>query len=102
MIDVEFDDDGMPYFNDTIVYKGTNLLTTQEGTLYYNQMFGIDLKRFIDPDVIIQTETFKAYSIQRMTDNGITVTNLQEQAETFESIFNYVISEEKIEGLVAQ
>ena len=102
MIDVEFDDDGMPYFNDTIVYKGSNLLTTQEGTLYYNQTFGIDLKRFIDPDVIIQTETFKAYSIQKMTYNGITVTNLQEQAETFESIFNYVISEEKIEGLVAQ
>ena len=47
MIDVEFDDDGMPYFNDTIVYKGSNLLTTQEGTLYYNQTFGIDLKRFI-------------------------------------------------------
>lgn len=102
MIDVEFDNDGMPYFNDTIVYKGSNLLTTQEGTLYYNQAFGIDLKRFIDPDVIIQTETFKAYSIQKMTDNGIAVTNLQEQAETFESIFNYVISEEKIEGLVAQ
>lgn len=101
MMDVDFNN-GMPFFNDTIVYKGSNLLTTQEGALYYNKNFGIDLKRFIDPGVIIQTETFKAYAIQKMTDNGITVTSLTEQAETFESIFNFVISEQKIEGLVAQ
>lgn len=102
MKDVDFDSEGMPFFNDTIVYKGENLLTTQEGYLYYAPNFGIDLKRFIDPDVVIQTETFKSYAVNKLVENGINITKVERVDRIFETVFNFFAEEQDLEGLVSQ
>lgn len=101
MIDFEIENN-MPVFNDTIVHKAANVMTVQEGSLYYAPNFGIDLKRFFDPDVEIQTETFKAYSIQKLAENGVNVLELGESKEMFESLLNYVVQIQDSKGLVAQ
>ncbi len=101
MIDVEFVDN-MPKFSNTVVHKAANCITTQLESLYYAQKFGVDLKRFLDPDVEIQTETFKAYTVQQLTDNGVNVIDLKESRTTFEALFDYVVQQQENQGLVAQ
>lgn len=101
MIDVDFIDN-MPKFSNTIVHKAANCIVTQLESLYYAPNFGMDLKRFFDPDVEIQTETFKAYTIQQLTDNGVNVISLRDKAKTFERLFDYVVSQQTSTGLVAE
>lgn len=85
---------------DTVVYKAKNLLDVQEGELYYDKDFGIDLKRFLSPDIQIQNETFESYSLQKMAQWGINPVELVINEETFRQVFNYTVIEQKQEGLV--
>lgn len=101
MIDFEIQNN-MPVFSDTIVHKAANVITTQEESLYYSQEFGIDLNRFFDPDVEIQTETFKSYSIQKLAENGVNVLELTEKKDILETLFNYVVQIQEQKGFVAQ
>nr|DAI34092.1 MAG TPA: baseplate wedge protein [Caudoviricetes sp.]DAU95892.1 MAG TPA: baseplate wedge protein [Caudoviricetes sp.] len=88
--------------NDTIVFKAKNILETQEGSLSYAPELGIDLKRFLDPDVKIQNRTFEAYSIQKLGEQGVNPIELIVNKETFRQVFDYTVAEAEKEGLIAK
>lgn len=88
--------------SDTIVFKAKNILETQEGSLNYAPELGIDLKRFLDPDVKIQNRTFEAYSIQKLGEQGVNPIELILNKETFRQVFDYTVAEAEKEGLIAQ
>lgn len=88
--------------NDTIVFKAKNILETQEGSLSYAPELGIDLKRFLDPDVKIQNRTFEAYSIQKLGEQGVNPIELIVNKETFRQVFDYTVVEAEKEGLIAK
>lgn len=87
---------------DTIVFKAKNILETQEGSLNYAPELGIDLKRFLDPDVKIQNRTFEAYSIQKLGEQGVNPIELIVNKETFRQVFEYTVAEAEKEGLIAK
>lgn len=88
--------------NDTVVFKAKNILETQEGSLSYAPELGIDLKRFLDPDVKIQNRTFEAYSIQKLGEQGVNPIELIVNKETFRQVFDYTVAEAEKEGLIAK
>lgn len=88
--------------SDTIVFKAKNILETQEGSLNYAPELGIDLKRFLDPDVKIQNRTFEAYSIQKLGEQGVNPIELIVNKETFRQVFEYTVAGAEKEGLIAQ
>ena len=88
--------------SDTIVFKAKNILETQEGSLSYAPELGIDLKRFLDPDVKIQNRTFEAYSIQKLGEQGVNPIELIVNKETFRQVFDYTVAEAEKEGLIAK
>lgn len=88
--------------NDTIVFKAKNILETQEGSLSYAPELGIDLKRFLDPDVKIQNRTFEAYSIQKLGEQGVNPIELIVNKETFRQVFDYTVAEAEKEGMIAK
>ena len=88
--------------NDTIVFKAKNILETQEGSLSYAPELGIDLKRFLDPEVKIQNRTFEAYSIQKLGEQGVNPIELIVNKETFRQVFDYTVAEAEKEGLIAK
>lgn len=88
--------------NDTIVFKAKNILETQEGSLSYAPELGIDLKRFLDPDVKIQNRTFEAYSIQKLGEQGVNPIELIVNKETFRQVFDYIVAEAEKEGFIAR
>ena len=99
MIDIEIKG-GKAFAVDTVVFKAANLLKVQEGELEYHPNFGIDLKRFFDPDIQIQNETFEAYSLQKMAQNGINPISLAIEKKTFEQIFNYDLISAETGGFI--
>lgn len=101
MIDV-YVENGEFKTSDTIVFKAKNILKTQEGSLSYAPELGIDLKRFLDPDVKIQNRTFEAYSIQKLGEQGVNPIELIVNKETFRQVFEYTVAEAEKEGLIAQ
>ena len=88
--------------SDTIVFKAKNILETQDGSLSYAPELGIDLKRFLDPDVKIQNRTFEAYSIQKLGEQGVNPIELIVNKETFRQVFDYTVAEAEKEGLIAK
>ena len=88
--------------NDTIVFKAKNILETQEGSLSYAPELGIDLKRFLDPDVKIHNRTFEAYSIQKLGEQGVNPIELIVNKETFRQVFDYTVAEADKEGFIAK
>lgn len=101
MKDVEIKD-GQPRVSETIVHKAVNILRVQEGSLYYAQDLGIDLNQFFSPDVDIQTESFKSYAVQKLAENGVNVTDVEEAEKTFDTLFNFEVTEQQTEGLVSK
>lgn len=100
MIDVELVNDDL-IFQDTVVYKAVNLVNTQIGALYYAQDFGVDLDNFFNPDVNIQTETFKAYLIDRLTVNNISVISSSETGLKLETLLDFIVRDNTNTGMVA-
>jgi hypothetical protein len=58
---------------DTPLPKAGNVLSIQLGSLEYALDFGVDLKFFLDSELKFQNESFKAYLVQRLTENQINV-----------------------------
>ena len=101
MIDV-YVENGSFNAGDTTVFKAKNILETQEGSLSYAPELGIDLKRFLDPDVKIQNRTFEAYSIQKLGEQGVNPIELIVNKETFRQVFDYTVAEADKEGFIAK
>lgn len=101
MIDLDLIN-GEIVFSDTSVHKAANVMQTQQGNLHYAQNFGLDLNRFFDPDIEIQTETFRSYSVQRLTECGVNVLDLVQNTGTLETTLDYYVQLQESSGLVAR
>lgn len=101
MIDV-YIENGNFKINDTIVFKAKNILEIQENSLNYAPELGIDLKRFLDPNVKIQNKTFEAYSLQKLGEQGVNPIELIVNQETFRQVFEYTVAEADKEGFIAK
>ncbi len=101
MIDV-YVENGEFKTSDTIVFKAKNILEIQENSLSYAPELGIDLKRFLDPNVKIQNKTFEAYSLQRLGEQGVNPIELIVNKETLRQVFEYTVAEAEREGMIAK
>lgn len=101
MIDI-YVENGELKATDTIVFKAKNILEVQEGSLSYAPELGIDLKRFLDPDVKIQNRTFEVYSIRKLGEQGVNPIELIVNQETFRQVFEYTVAEAETEGMIAK
>lgn len=101
MKDVEIKN-GVPVVTETVVHKAVNVLRVQEGSLIYEPDFGIDLDMFFSPEVNIQTESFKAYAVEKLTENGINVIDVEEVDRVLDAAFNFTVTEQQTEGLLSE
>ena len=100
MIDIFLSDTGELKTAEAVVFKAKNILSIQENSIEYEPDLGIDLKRFLDPDIKIQNETFEAYSVQRLAAQGVNVVSLLTDKEAFREVFNYTVVEAETGGLI--
>lgn len=100
MIDIFLSDAGELKTAEAVVFKAKNILSIQENSLEYEKDLGIDLERFLNPDIKIQNETFEAYSVQRLAAQGVNVVSLLTDKEAFREVFNYTVVEAETGGLI--
>ncbi len=100
MIDIFLSDAGELKTAEAVVFKAKNILSIQENSLEYEPDLGIDLERFLNPDIKIQNETFEAYSVQRLAAQGVNVVSLLTDKEAFREVFNYTVVEAETGGLI--
>lgn len=82
MIDIGYDAQGLDAGTfDTQTFKAANILGVQLGALEYAQDLGIDLKYFLTNDFEIQNESFEAYCVQVLAQNGVNVTGVTKTIE---------------------
>jgi hypothetical protein len=81
---------------DSVVSKAANVLSVQLGELEYARDFGVDFRFFLDTDLKFQTEAFKSYLIQRLTESQV---NVSEALEIIEPLVSrYVISVSELQS----
>lgn len=91
MIDLFFKNNILRTAN-TVIYKGRNILRTQIGYLAYAPEFGIDYDLFYGDDFKIQTQTFEAYAVSKLSENGVNPLEVLATEGNFDSILNIKIS----------
>ncbi len=101
MMDIFLSDEGELKTAEAVVIKAKDILSIQENSLEYEPDLGIDLERFLNPDIKIQNETFEAYSVQRLAAQGVNVVSLLIDKEAFREVFNYKVVEAETGGLIA-
>ena len=88
---------------DTQTCKAANILSVQLGNLEYAPLLGIDLVYFLNEDFRFQNESFKAYLVQVLANNGINVASVVDMIEDLLVRYSFNISaEETNSGLVAR
>ena len=93
---------GMGVF-DSQVGKAGNILAVQLGALEYLQDFGIDLEYFLSEDFRFQNDSFKAYLIERLSAQGISLSSVLEVVEIFSSNLTFNIQpDERNSSLMAR
>lgn len=100
-VDIFFDKDGILQRADTDVYKARNILSVQKTNTHYRPDLGIDLRRFIDPTVRIQFETFRSYTLQEMVQQGVRIDAVMEVQQKLDKELDYKVSKTETEGMVA-
>lgn len=99
-VDIYLDADGVLQRANTDVYKGRNILAVQKTNTHYRPDLGIDLRRFIDPEVKIQFETFRSYTLQEMVQQGVRVDAVLEVQRELDKKLDYNVSKTQTEGMV--
>ena len=99
-IDIYLDKDGVLQRADTDLYKARNILSVQKTNTYYRPDLGIDLRRFIDPNVRIQFETFRSYTLQEMVQQGARMDAVLEIQKNLDKKLNYTVSQTENEGMI--
>lgn len=99
-IDIYLDKDGVLQRADTDVYKARNILSVQKTNTHYRPELGIDLKRFIDPNVRIQFETFRSYTLQEMVQQGARIDAILEVQRDLDKKMDYNVSKTATEGMI--
>lgn len=88
---------------DTQVPKAANILSVQVLALEYAPDLGIDLKYFLSEDFRFQNDSFKAYLIQVLANNGINVSSVMDVVEALHRKYTFNLTpEETSTGLVAR
>lgn len=88
---------------DTQQGKAANILSVQVYSLEYIPTFGIDIKYFLSEDFNFQNESFRAYIVETLANNGINVAEVTEQIRALDSVFNIKISPESTSsGFIAR
>ena len=90
MIDLQFKNNILRTA-DTLIYKARNILSTQIGSLAYAPEFGIDYDLFFGDDYQIQNQTFQAYAISKLSENGINPLDVLDSKGTFDEVLNIKI-----------
>ncbi len=85
------------------VPKAANVINVQLGSLEYAQAFGSDLRYFLNSEFQIQNESFKAYLIQRLTENQVNVSSVIEVIDRLfqKFIFSVDDADDNSGGLIA-
>lgn len=91
MIDITSVTDGDLRVMETQVPKAANLLQTQLGSLEYAPAFGVDMVFFLDPEFQFQNESFKAYLIQRLSENHVNVNRVIDALDRFFRTYTFVV-----------
>jgi len=99
-VDIFLDKDGILQRSNTDVYKARNILSVQKTNTHYRPDLGIDLKRFIDPDVKIQFETFRSYTLQEMVQQGARIDAILEVQRDLDKKMDYNVSKTATEGMI--
>lgn len=88
---------------DTQVEKAGNILSIQLGSLEYAPDLGIDMDFFLSEDFRFQNESFKAYCIEVLSRNGISVGSLDDSLEALYANYVFKIQpDESSTGLIAR
>lgn len=66
---------------DTQTPKAANVLSVQLGALEYARLLGVDVKYFLSEEFKVQNESFKAYLIEVLANNGVSVTSVLDVLE---------------------
>lgn len=78
--------------------RAGNILATQLTSLEFAQTFGIDLRFFLESEFRIQTETFKAYCVQRLLESRVNVVNVITTVETLFSELTFAVGSSENNG----
>lgn len=82
----------------TDVYRATNILSVQIGSLEYAPLLGIDLNYFLSEDFSFQNDSFKSYLIQTLANNGVNVASVIETIETLITNYTFNLSPQQTNG----
>lgn len=83
--------------------RAANILNVQLGSLEYAKTLGIDLKYFLSEDFKFENESFKAYCVEVLANNGINVSSVDETVNALWNDFIFNLSPEQNDsGLVAR
>ena len=99
-VDIYLDNDGVLQRTDTDLYKAKNILSIQVTDVYYAPELGIDLRRFMNPDIKIQFETFRSYTIQQMVQQGVRINDALEIQQNLDKDLEYSVSTTQNEGMI--
>lgn len=104
MIDIISLPDGLDLgIFDTLTSKGKNILSVQQGSLEYAPSLGIDLEFFIFGEFRFQNETFKAYLVEVLANNGVNISSLDDTvADLFHKYTFNLQPDDTNAGLIAR
>lgn len=99
---ISSDSDGLGLY-DTQTVRAANILAVQLGHLEYAQELGIDLKFFLSEDFSFQNESFKAYLIQVLANQGINVSSVLDVLESLQANYTFkLVPDTTSTGLIAR
>ena len=88
---------------DTQTMKAANVLSVQLGALTYAPGIGIDLAYFLSEDFKFQNDSFKAYLVEVLANQGINVSSVIETVQALYHGYTFNLSpEETSTGMVAR
>ncbi len=77
----------------TEAVRAGNVLSVDLASLEYAPEFGVDLRFFLSENLNIQKESFKAYLVQRLTENHINVNSVVSTVEAFLNRFVFFVGD---------
>lgn len=78
---------------DFIIPKASNVVSVQLGSLEYLPAFGVDMKYFLNSDIVFQNESFKSYVVDRLTQAQINVAEVFEVVENFIDRYTFTVGD---------
>lgn len=78
--------------------RAKNILSVQINTLFYAPDLGIDLKYFLNEEFRFQTESFKAYLVEKLSNYSINVASVDEIVNDLDRQFNFNLTPSENDG----